>query len=196
MSDISLSGTVLFVKEPGTPAFVSWHQDATYMGLEPDNFVTAWLALTPSTEESGCVAVVPGTHRRGRQDHEDTFDDDNILTRGQQVAEVDETNIVNLVLEPGQMSLHHPWLVHGSRANESDHRRIGIAFQSYLGGDVRPTRGEHYVMHIAGARPDSSFLDAPRPWGLCTPAGIGLRTQANAALADVLYEGAEVRRGY
>jgi len=195
-NDISLTSTVLFIKESGTQAFVSWHQDATYMGLEPDNFVTAWLALTPSTERSGCVAVVPGTHRRGQQDHQDTFEEDNILTRGQEVEEVDETNVVNLVLEPGQMSLHHPWLVHGSRANESDHRRVGIAFQSYIGGDVRPARGEHYVMDISGTRPHADFLDAPRPWGLCTPAGRGIREQANAALADVLYDGAEVRREY
>lgn len=195
-SDIALTSTVLFIKEPGTQAFVSWHQDATYMGLEPDNFVTAWLALTPSNERSGCVAVVPGTHRRGQAEHRDTFEEDNILTRGQRVEDVDETNVVNLVLEPGQISLHHPWLVHGSRANESEHRRVGIAFQSYIGDDVRPTRGEHFVMDISGIRPHGDFIHAPRPWGLCTPAGIGIREQANAALADVLYEGAEVRRNY
>ncbi len=191
--DVSLWSTVLFIKEPDSAAFVSWHQDAHYMALEPDNFVTAWLALTPSTVENGCVSVLPGTHTT-RSTHTDTFADNNILTRGQQVLGVDETTAVHLELEPGQMSLHHPWLIHGSQPNRSATRRVGIAMQSYLGANVRPTKGEHHVVPIAGSAPDRRFTVAPLPVASCTPEAIAARQAANTAFADVLYDGADKRR--
>lgn len=192
-ADITLWSSVLFIKEPDSLAYVSWHQDAKYMALEPDNFVTAWIALTPSVEATGCVAVIPGSHRSGPMPHEDTFAADNILTRGQRVN-VDESAAVNLELQPGQMSLHHPWLVHGSRPNRSTARRVGIAMQAYLGGDVRPTRGEHHVMHVAGAPVLDGFVEAPRPLIECGAAGNAARDAANKAFADVLYDGAVARR--
>ncbi len=196
--DLSLWSTVLFIKEPDSAAFVSWHQDAFYMGLESGeapraNWVTAWLALTPSTLESGCVSVIPGTHRR-QAEHEDTFGQDNILTRGQQVTDVDPAQAVHLELQPGQMSLHHPWLVHGSQPNRSGARRVGLAMQSYLGSDVRPVRGEHHVMHVSGAPVSPAFVESPRPTATATPEGAAVRAAANQALADVLYDGANERR--
>lgn len=191
--DVGLSSTVLFIKAPMSGSYVSWHQDAMYMAMEPDNFVTAWVALTASTVESGCVTVIPGSHR-ARATHVDTFAEDNILTRGQRVADVDDSHAVNLVLRPGQMSLHHPWLIHGSRPNQTDGRRIGIAMQSYFGSDVRPTRGEHHCMHVRGKPLDASFVPVPRPATTCDASAVAVRAAANQAFADVLYEGAEVRR--
>ena len=191
--DIVLWSTVLFVKEPDSSAFVSWHQDAMYMGLEPDNFVTAWLAFTPSNPDTGCVAVVDGSHRNGPAQHEDLYEPNNILTRGQTVSGVDSFATSNLVLDAGQMSLHHPWLVHGSLPNRSDQRRIGLAMQGYMGGDVAPTRGEHHVMHISGAPAREDFTTAPAPAG-DFQADTASRNAANKALADVLYHGAKERR--
>lgn len=193
-ADMTLSSSVLFIKEPKTGSFVSWHQDARYMGLEPDEFATAWVALSPSTPESGCVAVIPGTHKQGIVEHEDLYGEDNILTRGQQVPGVDESTAVDLVLRPGQMSLHHPWLVHGSRPNTSDYRRIGIAYQSYLSPNVRPTRGDQHVMHISGAPVGDAFVEAQAPTGECTPESLLVRAAANEALSDVLYKGAQIKR--
>lgn len=192
--DMILWSTVLFVKEPDSSAFVSWHQDANYMGMGSDNFVTAWLALTPSTPETGCVAVIPGTHLRGKADHEDLFEEDNILTRGQTVSGINPDDAVNLVLQPGQMSLHHPWLVHGSRPNKSGTRRIGLAMQSYMGRDVVPNRGEHHVIDIRGASVPDGFTGVPTPTDPDDAATIAVRLAANKALADVLYDGAEMRR--
>jgi len=191
--DVALSSSVIFAKDPDSTAFVSWHQDAFYMGLEPDNFVTAWIALTPSTLQSGCVTVLPGTHKV-RAQHSDTFGEDNILTRGQEVTDVDTSEQAHLELRPGQMSLHHPWLVHGSQPNQSDYRRIGIAMQSYMGADVRPTRGEHHVMHIAGAPLAAEFVETPTPSAPCTPEAVAIRQAANDAFAAVLYDGAEKHR--
>lgn len=191
--DVALWSTVLFIKEPDSAAFVSWHQDAYYMGLDSANFVTAWLALTPSILESGCVSVIPESHRE-RADHVDTFGSDNILTRGQQVDRVDASAAVHLELQPGQMSLHHPWLVHGSQPNRTSGRRIGLAMQSYLGSDVRPTQGEHHVTAIAGATPDPSFQTVPLPASECSHDANAIRIAANRALSTVLYEGAEKTR--
>ncbi len=192
--DLSLWSTVLFAKDPDSSAFVSWHQDAHYMALEPDHFVTAWLALTPSTIESGCVSVLPGTHRR-RHDHADTFGDDNILTRGQTVTDVDPDRAVHLELRPGQMSLHHPWLVHGSQPNRSGARRVGFALQSFLAADVRPLRGDHHVLPVRGAAPDPAFVTVAPPSSELAPDAVEARRAANAALAGVLYDGADSVRG-
>jgi ectoine hydroxylase-related dioxygenase (phytanoyl-CoA dioxygenase family) len=193
-ADVTLAASVLFIKEPHSGSFVSWHQDAKYMALAPANFVTAWVALSPSTAESGCVAVVPGTHRAGARHHDDTYGEDNILTRGQNVPGIDPDTAVNLELQPGQMSLHHPWLVHGSRPNTTDGRRIGVAFQSYLGADVTPEHGTYHVLHVAGAPVRPEFVECSPPDGICTPAGVAARNAANDAYAEVLYQGASKRR--
>ena len=129
--DILAWETVFFTKEPQTSDFISWHQDITYWGLDQEgDVVTAWLALSPSTPQSGCMRVVPGTHRREVVPHADTFGEHNMLSRGQEIAvEVDEDHAVDLVLQPGQMSLHHVKIFHGSRPNASDDRRIGFAIR-------------------------------------------------------------------
>jgi len=148
--DILLYGSVLFIKEAWSPGFVSWHQDATYMGLVPHDFVTPWLALTPSNLESGCMKVIPGSHSGGILRHQDTFGEDNILTRGQQIPDVDEDQAVNIELRPGQMSLHHAQVIHGSMPNPSDRRRIGVALQAYMPPHVRQTIGENYALIVRG----------------------------------------------
>lgn len=196
-NNMGLTSTVLFIKAPQSGSYVSWHQDATYMGLNTDttnNFVTAWIALTPSTIKSGCVSVIPKTHHQGVVKHEDTFGKNNILTRGQKVSDIDESQAVNLELRPGQMSLHHPWLIHGSLPNKSNYRRIGIAMQSYFGDDVRPARGEHHVMHIQGAPISPEFIVSPYPKKECDDNAIAVREAANKAFSDVLYEGAKIKR--
>jgi hypothetical protein len=115
-----------FAKKPGDGTFVSWHQDATYWGLSSKEVVTAWIALSPSTPESGCLRVVPGSHRQ-QVAHRDTFADGNLLSRGQEIAvEVDEASAVDVVLQPGEMSLHHVLLFHGSNPNRAGDWRIGF----------------------------------------------------------------------
>ena len=127
--NILVWGSVLFIKEPQTKAFVSWHQDMTYPSLHPHDGVTAWLALTASNRESGCVQMMPGSHHDPIRVHHDRYGEHNILTRGQTIEGLDETQAVNVVLEPGQMSLHHGRTIHGSTPNRSSERRIGIAIQ-------------------------------------------------------------------
>jgi len=135
--DILCWETVLFMKEAKTPAFISWHQDATYWGLEPYEILTAWVALSPSTRESGCMRVLPGSHVGPIAAHKDSFAPNNMLSRGQEIqVEVDQAKVVDLVLRPGQMSLHHVKIAHGSDPNTSDDRRIGLAIR-YVPAHVR-----------------------------------------------------------
>src|SRR5580700_8528773 len=108
-------GTSFFIKEARNPSYVSWHQDSTYWGLEPPDIVTAWVAISESTLENGAMRVIPGTHKGEQMGHRDTFAPDNLLSRGQEIAvDVDGSKAVDLVLRPGEMSLHHVRLIHGS----------------------------------------------------------------------------------
>ena len=164
--------TGLFVKEANDPAFVSWHQDATYWGLEPHDIVTAWLALTPATIESGAMRFVPGSHAGGLLQHVDTRAEHNLLARGQEVSDqVDDETAVDVILQPGQFSLHHGRLVHGSKPNRSPRRRYGVAIR-YIAPNVRPSgradsallvRGKDACGHFAPDRvPERDY----EPWAL------------------------------
>src|ERR1700732_2640159 len=141
--DILCWSSNFFIKEAADPAFVSWHQDSTYWGLSAPDVATAWVALTPSNDANGAMAVIPRSHRFDQLPHRDTFHRHNLLTRGQEVmVEVDETKAVPLNLRPGEMSLHHVRLVHGSAPNPSFDRRIGFAIR-YIPTHPRQLAGAH-----------------------------------------------------
>jgi non-heme Fe2+,alpha-ketoglutarate-dependent halogenase len=192
--DILLWSSSFFIKEARDPAFVSWHQDATYWGLSEPDVVTAWVALSESSSESGAMRMVPGTHHE-QVAHRDTFAHDNLLSRGQEIAvDVDESRAVDIVLRPGEMSLHHVRIFHGSPANRSGDRRIGFALR-YI-----PTR----VRQVAGAR-DSALLvrgvDTYHHFDVEKPPDRDLAQEAVARHAaimqrqgEVLYRGTTVER--
>lgn len=138
--DLLCWSSQFFAKPAGDPGYVSWHQDGTYWGLSSPEVVTAWLAFTPSTPESGCMRVIPGTHRE-IVPHTDTFAEDNLLSRGQEIeVEVDLRRAVDVVLQPGEMSLHHVLIFHGSEPNRSHLPRIGLAIR-YIPTRVGKTAG-------------------------------------------------------
>ncbi|MGB1458422.1 phytanoyl-CoA dioxygenase family protein [Spongiibacter marinus] len=128
--DILCYMTNLFIKEAGSPSYVSMHQDAAYWGVDADDVVTAWVALSPATQASGVMKVQPGSHKTTFE-QVNTYGADNLLTRGQEIPanNLDESQQVYMELQPGQMSLHHFMLAHGSDANTSDDRRIGLAIR-------------------------------------------------------------------
>ena len=138
--DLLCWSSQFFAKNSGDPGFVSWHQDGTYWGLSSTEVVTAWIAFTPSTVQSGCMRVVAGTQHR-QVAHADTFAESNLLSRGQELAvEVRDEDAVDVVLAPGEMSLHHVLLWHGSEPNRSSHRRVGLAVR-YIPAHVYQTAG-------------------------------------------------------
>ncbi|MEM7422963.1 MAG: phytanoyl-CoA dioxygenase family protein [Pseudomonadota bacterium] len=127
--DLLVMACSFFIKEAKSPAYVSWHQDLHYWGLDGDEEVTAWVALSSATRSSGAMRFVPGSHRESVA-HKDTFADDNLLTRGQEIAvEVDDDDAVTVELAPGEMSLHHGRLFHASDPNRTGDRRIGLAIR-------------------------------------------------------------------
>lgn len=194
--DFSLWGSVLFIKEPGSPHFVSWHQDATYAGVEPHDYVTPWIALTPSNLDSGCMSMIPGSHVDPVRRHEETFADDNILTRGQQIADIDESSKVDLILRPGQMSLHHARVIHGSLPNRSTARRVGFALQAFVASGGRQTIGENYWLPVRGNCRHDDMTRLQRPHADMDAAAIAERDRANRNWAQILYHGASRRRAY
>lgn len=195
-ADFSLWGSVLFIKERSSPHYVSWHQDATYMGITPHDFVTPWIALSPSNLESGCMSMIPGSHRRQLQNHEETFAEDNILTRGQSIKDVNESLAVNLILRPGQMSVHHAEIIHGSRPNLSDQRRIGYALQAFMPSPARQVIGENYWLPVQGKDWHDDSIRLSRPKEDMDAEGVANRKLANDNWANILYQGAEQKRAY
>lgn len=142
--DILLWDSSYVVKEPNSRKFVSWHQDLTYWGLaldSDDDIVSVWVALSPATPLNGSMRFVRGSHRAGRFEHADTYDDDNILHRGQSIGDAfDASMIEQSELAAGQASLHHGWVVHASGPNDTDDRRVGIVF-NYIKPSVRQVVG-------------------------------------------------------
>jgi non-haem Fe2+, alpha-ketoglutarate-dependent halogenase len=184
--------TNFFIKEARNPAFVSWHQDSTYWGLSAPDVVTAWVALSPSNLANGAMAVLPGSHTRDQIPHRDTFDKHNLLTRGQEVAvEIDSKQAVPLVLNPGEMSLHHVRLVHGSPANPSADRRIGFAIR-YIPTRVYQLVGEDSATLVRGTDRFERFEHEPRPTAELDPAAVALHKRITERQAQILYRGTKV----
>lgn len=162
--DIRLFHLSVWPKNARDPAYVSWHQDATYFGLEPALHVTAWVALTDASIEAGCMEVIPGSHKLGQLHHAEQNDPNNLLSRGQTItAALDVSRTAYMPVRAGQFSLHHTLLVHNSRPNMSDDRRIGLGI-SYIPTQVRCSSATRLTaMLVRGADRYGHFDDEPRP---------------------------------
>ncbi|MCT4556910.1 MAG: phytanoyl-CoA dioxygenase family protein [Pelagimonas sp.] len=181
----------LFIKEPGTQSVVSWHQDITYWGMgETDEELTAWVALSDVSVDAGCMRFIPGSHKGHIVDHADTFDADNLLSRGQQIADVDESKAVHGALRPGQMSFHHGRCFHASGPNMSDDRRIGLAIR-YVTPEVRQAEmGRDYAMLVRGKDDQQGWINVAGPSGLFTPQDLALYEEVRAHQSTTLAAGA------
>lgn len=155
-------GSRWFTKMPGDKTYISWHQDATYWGLHPPDVTTAWIALSDSFPENGCMRVVPGTHKAGILPQTETYAPDNALSRGQEISvEVNESEAVDVVLHAGEMSLHHIGIVHGSNVNRSQHPRIGLAVRYVNPAVVQ--EGERSLAVLARGRDEFGHFDLVDP---------------------------------
>jgi hypothetical protein len=184
--------TNFFIKEANDPAFVSWHQDSTYWGLSQPDVVTAWVALSESNESNGAMQVMPGTHLLDQIPHKDTFSKDNLLTRGQEIAvKVDQSKAVSLELRPGEMSLHHVRIIHGSPPNSSPKRRIGFAIR-YIPTYVRQIEGDDSATLVRGVDTFNTFEHEPKPTRDFDPAFVALHKAIAERSAKILYKGTGV----
>ena len=190
--DLLVWNTNFFIKEAATPAFVSWHQDSTYWGLSKPDVVTAWVAFTEATEANGAMEYIPGSHTLDQIPHRDTFAKNNLLTRGQEVAvDVDASKRRIIPLRPGEMSLHHVRLVHGSPPNPSGDRRIGFAIR-YMPTTVAPVAGVDSASLVRGEDRYRHFEIEPPPARDLDAAALELHKRITGRSARILYRGTKV----
>lgn len=181
--------TNFFIKEARNPAFVSWHQDSTYWGLDRPDVVSAWVAFTEATEANGAMEYIPGSHKLDQIPHRDTFARNNLLTRGQEVTvEVDQSKRRVITLRPGEMSLHHVRLVHGSPPNPSNDRRIGFAIR-YIPTTVAQIAGEDSATLVRGEDHFHHFELEPRPVADLDPGFLAFHKRITERSAKILYRG-------
>ena len=184
--DLLLWNSGFVVKPPGSGYFASWHQDLLYWGLEPQEAMTAWLAFTESTVENGCLRCVPGTHRGGLLPVTETFAKDNMLSRGQEVDVPEaETKAVDLVLRPGEFSLHHGLMVHSSNPNRSASTRIGMTM-TFVRPEVRSTKGRDTATLVRGRDGYRHFDLNPRPERNLGAAAVAVHAEASRRRAAVI----------
>ena len=183
--------TNFFIKEANSPGFVSWHQDAFYWGLSTDTVMTAWVALTPANLKNGCMKFLPGSQTQDHLKHVDTFHKDNLLSRGQEIAvKVDTENTVDCILNPGEMSLHHVKLVHGSEPNRSNNRRIGLAIR-YIPTDIQQLKVRDSATLVRGVDRKGNFDHEPRPRRDLDENALAAHADAVGRQVKALYSGTD-----
>lgn len=160
--DILLFGTSMFSKKARDVRFVSWHQDAAYYGLDPQQEVTCWVGLTDADTENGCMRVIPGSHLGADAVHDETYDPQNMLGRGQTIRGIDESKAVYMPVKAGQFSMHHERTIHGSMPNPSDRRRVGMSF-FYMPAHVRSTVGRRTATLVRGTDKYGHWDPEPMP---------------------------------
>ncbi len=190
--DIQVYSAEFFIKEPKTQHIVSMHQDLTYWGLGAiDGLVTAWIALSPATRASGCMDFVAGSHKNAILEHRDTYAENNLLSRGQEVAvDVAPEDCEAIELQPGEMSLHHGLTIHGSGPNTSGDRRIGFVVR-YVQPGMKPQGGWDYAMTARGQANPDNYRAVPAPAADFTPEAIALHEEIRQHQAKVMMAGAK-----
>lgn len=194
--DILCWNSLFWVKEAQSPVYVSWHQDLRYWGLDTNDLITVWIALSPATLESGCMSVLPGSHLDELMPHQDEYRDDNLLTRGQEISvEVDGSKTVAMPLQSGEASMHNGRLAHASAPNRSNDRRIGLSFH-YMPTQTRQIVGDwDSAALVRGDDKHGHFTHTPRPEKDFDPAVTAFHEKATTAVRDVLFhDAAKVRK--
>ena len=189
--DVMIWGAEFFIKEAQSPHIVTMHQDLTYWGFgETSNQVTAWIALSSSTVNSGCMDLVGGSHKQSLLPHNDTMAENNLLSRGQEVvATVTEEDKTNVELQPGEMSLHHGQCIHGSGPNTSNDRRIGFAVR-YISTEARQqSKNREYAMLARGIDRTDGFIHYAPPTRLFDPACTELYEEVRREQTKILAAG-------
>ncbi len=183
--------SIFWIKEANTPSFVGWHQDLTYWGLDNDELVTVWVALSPASEAAGCMSVLPGSHLE-LLDHVETYHDDNLLSRGQELTiDIGDRNPAPMPLETGQASFHNVKSAHGSGPNTTDDRRIGLSLH-YMPTHTKQLLAEwDSAALVRGVDEFNHFEHAPRPTADLHPDAVAFHRKASKTLRQIVYEGAE-----
>lgn len=159
--DVLLYNATYISKEAQSGSFVSLHQDLTYWGFSGDLLTSMWLALSPATDESGCMRMVPGSHLGGPREHRPIRNEDNILFQNQTVDGEGTPEAVSCPLRPGEASFHHGWTLHSSGPNSSGERRIGLNVQ-YIASSMSKRKGSRGTALLVRGRDDFHHFEAER----------------------------------
>ena len=183
--------TIFWIKDVGSESFVSWHQDTRYWGLSSPDVITAWLALSTASVESGCMRVMPYTHQGEVMPHIDRYHNDNMLTRGQEITEgIDDQKAVYMPLKTGQVSFHNYRLAHSSGPNRAPDRRIGISMH-FMPPDTEQIVGDWDSAALGrGEDKYGNFAPTPVPAKDFDPDAMAFHARAAQAQSEVLYQGA------
>ena len=130
--NIALFGAHYIAKKPIDGRPVGWHQDGSYWPLQPMNVVSVWLAGTASKKENACMRVVPGSQNKRLLKPSDMMKMDAekyVLDLAIYPDQINDSNAIDIELEPGDISIHNPFIVHGSNANISKFWRIGLTLR-------------------------------------------------------------------
>ena len=194
--DLLVWSAQMFTKEARSPKIISWHQDLTYWGLDDAEETTCWIALSPATPASGCMKFVAGSHKEQIVPHVDTYDENNMLSRGQEIAvDVDEKDAIAVELQPGQASLHHGHLFHASGPNTTDDRRIGVAIRFIKPSMQQQSGDKPLVAHVSGEDRFGHFDVAGPPSGRLQEEDFERCRRDADIKRRILYEGGDADRG-
>jgi non-heme Fe2+,alpha-ketoglutarate-dependent halogenase len=189
--DILCWNSWFWIKEASSKSYVSWHQDSEYWGLDTKELVTAWLALSPASENSGCMKVMPGSHLSAALVHKDLYNDDNLLTRGQEIVDIDESAAVSMPLNTAEMSFHIISIAHSSKPNVTSDRRIGLSFH-YMPAGTRQIKAEwDCASLVRGSDKFGFFEHSPAPRHDLDPVTVAHHQKATDAMRELLFQGAE-----
>ena len=176
--DLLVWRSSFFIKAPRDSSYTAWHQDKRYWGLSSDEVVTAWIALTESNVENGCLQVLPGSHRQGEVSHSLRLGSGNSLLRGQSAdVGVPAHLIARIELKAGQFSLHHVNILHGSHSNRTGELRAGLAVR-YIPPHVRQLGFRQSATLVRGTDRFGHFDLEPIPRYDYDP--VALRTHAKS----------------
>lgn len=189
--DILCWNSWFWIKEASTSSYVSWHQDSQYWGLDTDKLVTAWLALSAASEASGCMSVLPASHRGEPMAHEDLYHQDNLLTRGQEIVDIDESLAVSMPLKTGEMSFHNIGIAHASGTNTTNDRRIGLSFHYMPAGTRQLNADWDCASLVRGEDRFGYFEHSPIPQRDFDPVTVAFHEKATDAMRDLLFKGAD-----
>ncbi|MGE0415544.1 MAG: phytanoyl-CoA dioxygenase family protein [Acetobacteraceae bacterium] len=192
--DLLCWGTSFISKRGPDERHVTWHQDATHWHLTRPRAVTAWVAFTPSTRANGCVRAIPGSNQVAVP-HRDSHDRLNMLGMREEVTiPLDADRAVDLVLEPGEMSLHDALIIHGSEPNRSNIRRTGFAIR-YIPADVAQTAGLRNSATLVRGRDHGHFDLEVAPEDLFHPDAMRRHAQVLRRGMEVIFGTAKAGRG-
>jgi ectoine hydroxylase-related dioxygenase (phytanoyl-CoA dioxygenase family) len=187
--DLMVWSTDWWIKEARSPSFVSWHQDSQYWGLDTDRLVTVWVALSDSTHQSGCMRLLPGSHLGPDLPHVETYHQDNMLTRGQSIECIDESQAKNLEVPTGHAAMFAFRIAHASYPNRSDDRRIGYAIR-YIPPDARQKLSDRDAAALVRGKDRFGYFEhEPKPSRDFDPVAVAFHHRTEEDRRRILYHG-------